>query len=223
MSGLLVTGTDTGVGKTFVACALAHALRANGRRVTVMKPVETGVTDVPDDARRLREAAADPASLDEVCPYRLRAPLAPGVAARLEGVTIDLARLEALMRRRLASADVLLVEGAGGLLVPIADSVTWADLAARLRLPLLVVAANRLGTINHCALTARVAEGMGLAVLGFVLSSPDPVRDASADTNAAAVRGLTGLSCLGELPHLEGPGEAILDVPRLLIALSKDS
>ena len=144
MSGLLVTGTDTGIGKTFVACALAHALRAGGRRVTVMKPVETGVTDAPDDARRLREAAADPAPLDEICPYRLRAPLAPAVAARLENVTIDLTRLEALIRRRLEDADVLLVEGAGGLLVPIADSVTWADLAARLRLPLLVVAANRL-------------------------------------------------------------------------------
>ena len=78
------------------------------------------------------------------------------------------------MRRRLEHADVLLVEGAGGLLVPIADSVTWADLAARLRLPLLLVAANRLGTINHCALTARVAESMGLPVLGFVLSQPRP-------------------------------------------------
>jgi dethiobiotin synthetase len=223
MSGLLVTGTDTGVGKTFVTCALARALRAGGRRVTVMKPVETGVTDAPDDARRLREAAADPASLDEICPYRLRAPLAPAVAARVEGVTIDLARLEALVRRRLASADVLLVEGAGGLLVPIADSVTWADLAARLRLPLLVVVANRLGAINHCALTARVATAMGLAVTGFVLSSPDPARDASADTNAAAITGLTGLICLGDLPHVNGPGEYMFDLPGLLVALSKDS
>jgi dethiobiotin synthetase len=223
MSGLLVTGTDTGVGKTFVACALAHALRAGGRRVTVMKPVETGVTEAPDDALRLRDAAADPAPLDEICPYRLRAPLAPAVAARLEGVTIDLARLEALIRRRLEGADVMLVEGAGGLLVPIADSVTWADLAARLRLPLLVVAANRLGTINHCALTARVAEGMGLSVAGFVLSSPGPGRDLSADTNAAAITGLTGMPCLGELPYLEDPRTAILDVPRLLIALSNDS
>jgi dethiobiotin synthetase len=222
MSGLLVTGTDTGVGKTVVACALARGLRAAGRRVTVMKPVETGVTEAPGDALRLRDAAADPAPLDEICPYRLRAPLAPAVAARLEGVTIDLARLEALIRRRLEGADVLLLEGAGGLLVPIADSVTWADLAARLRLPLLVVAANRLGTINHCALTARVAEEMGLSVAGFVLSSPGG-RDLSADTNAAAITGLTGMPCLGELPYLEDPRTAILDVPRLLIALSNDS
>ena len=223
MSGLLVTGTDTGIGKTFVACALARALRASGRRVSVMKPVETGVTDAPDDARRLREAAADPAPLDEICPYRLRAPLAPAVAARLENVTIDLARLEALIRRRLEDADVLLVEGAGGLLVPIADSVTWADLAARLRLPLLVVAANRLGTINHCALTARVADAMGLRVVGFVLSSPGSVRDDSAGTNAAAITSLTGLPCLGELPHLDDPARADLDVEGFLAALSKDS
>ena len=223
MSGLLVTGTDTGVGKTFVACALAHALRAGGRRVSVMKPVETGVTEAPEDARRLRDAAGDPASLDEICPYRLRAPLAPAVAARLEGVTIDLARLEALIRKRLENADVLLVEGAGGLLVPIADSVTWADLAARLGLPLLVVAANRLGTINHCALTAHVADGMGLSVAGFVLSSPVAARDPSADTNAEAITGLTGMPCLGELPHLADPREAVLDVSRLIVALSKDS
>src|SRR5262249_26400285 len=196
---------------------------ACGRRVTVMKPVETGVEDAPDDARRLREAAADPASLDEICPYRLRAPLAPAVAARLEGVRIDLARLEALIRRRLEYADVLLVEGAGGLLVPIADSVTWADLAARLRLPLLVVAANRLGTINHCALTARVADAMRLRVAGFILTSPSAVRDDSADTNAEAITSLTGLPCLGELPYLNDPAGADLDVARFLVALSKDS
>ena len=204
MSGLLVTGTDTGVGKTFVTCALAHALRARGRRVAVMKPVETGVIDRPEDALALRTAADDPAPLEEVCPYRLRAPLAPSVAARLEGVRIDLAHLESLIRRRLASAEVLLVEGAGGLLVPIADSVTYADLAARLRLPLLVVAANRLGTVNHCALTARVADAMGLEVLGIVLSQPSPTCDESVATNAATVAALTGLPILATLPHLPG-------------------
>ena len=208
MSGVLVTGTDTGVGKTFVACALAHALRARGRSVAVMKPVETGVTDQPQDAVALRDAATDPAPLDEICPYRLRVPLAPAVAARLEGVTIDLARLEALVRQRLGVADVLIVEGAGGLLVPIADSVTYADLAARLQLPLVVVAANRLGTVNHCALTARVAEAMGLEVLGVVLSQPSPACDLSAPTNADTIAALTGLPILGDLPHLASPRAA---------------
>ncbi len=219
MSALLVTGTDTGIGKTFVACALAHALRARGRTVAVMKPVETGVVSEPEDALRLRAAAADPAPLDDICPYRLRAPLAPAVAARAEGVTIDLARLETLIRRRQAAADVLLVEGAGGLLVPIRDGITYADLAARLGLPLLVVAANRLGTINHCALTARVAAAAGLTVLGFVLSQPTLDHDPSIASNAATIERLAGLTCLGEIPHLDDPAEAcrFLRVPERLL------
>src|SRR5213595_862138 len=104
MRGLFVTGTDTGVGKTFVACALAHALRARGVRVAVMKPIETGVVGEPEDALRLRAAAA-----------------------RLEGVAIDVDRLAGLIVQRAAAADVLLVEGAGGLLVPIRGMTTFAE------------------------------------------------------------------------------------------------
>jgi len=209
VSGLFVTGTDTGVGKTFVACALALALRARGRRVAVMKPVETGVETEPEDALRLRAAAADPAPLDDVCPYRLRAPLAPAIAARLEGVAIDVRRLAALIARRAASADPLLVEGAGGLLVPVAGRTTWADLAAELRLPAVIVGANRLGTINHCGLTARAALAAGIDVRGFVLSQPTPESDASAATNAEAIEDLTGLRCLGVLRHYAAPSEAV--------------
>ena len=215
MSALFVTGTDTGVGKTFVACALAHALRRRGRAVGVVKPVETGVDDTPDDASRLAAAAGDPSSLDDVCPYRLRAPLAPAVAARREGVAIDVDRLVRLIARRAAGVDVLLVEGAGGLLVPITDAVTFLDLAVAARLPALLVAANRLGTINHCALTARVARAAGLEVRGVVLSQPSAEPDGSADTNAAAIAALTGLPILGVLPHVARPEDAAdaLDVP----------
>src|SRR5690606_6766505 len=93
MGALFVTGTDTGVGKTFVTCAIARALRAAGRRVSAMKPVETGVDAAPDDAVRLRDAAGDPAPLDVVCPWRFRAPLAPSEAARAEGTTLDVETL----------------------------------------------------------------------------------------------------------------------------------
>jgi dethiobiotin synthetase len=218
VTALLVTGTDTNVGKTFVACALAHALRARGRRVTVMKPVETGVTGDPEDARALRAAAGDPAPLDVVCPVRLRAPLAPSVAARLEGRTLDPDDLTRRIAARAAEADVLLVEGAGGLLVPIAGRFTFADLALGAALPLLVVAANRLGTVNHTALTARVASALGLGLRGFVLSQPAPATDASAASNADEITTLTGLRRLGVLPHLADPrdGAAFLDVDALL-------
>jgi dethiobiotin synthetase len=215
---LLVTGTDTGVGKTFVTCAIAHALRGRGRRVSVMKPVETGVDDEPEDALRLRIAAADIAPLDVICPYRFRAPLAPAVAARAENRRIDVDRLVALVRERAAAADVLLVEGAGGLLVPIDGSVTFADLAATCNLPVLIVAANRLGTVNHTALTARVATAAGLTVRGFVLSQPDVRTDESGTSNAEEISRLTSLACLGILRHLPDPASAAaaIDVARLV-------
>ena len=209
MSVLFVTGTDTGVGKTFVACAMAHALRAAGRRVGVVKPVETGVAGEPEDARRLAAAAHDPTPLDDVCPYRLAAPLAPAVAAVREGVVVDVERIAALVERRARDVDVCLVEGAGGLLVPIVGTRTYLDLARRLRMPVVVVAANRLGTVNHCALTARVAAAAGLDVRGFVLSQPDATTDASADSNAETIVALTGLRCLGTLPHLGRPEDAV--------------
>ena len=201
MNALLVTGTDTGVGKTFVACALVTALRQRGLRVAVMKPVETGVQGKPEDARALRAAAADPGPLDDICPYRFRAPLAPVVAARLEGTTVDVARLLALVARRRQGADILVIEGAGGLLVPLDARTTYAELAARGGLPVLIVGANRLGTVNHCALTARVAASAGLVVPGFVLSQTTPETDRSAATNAETIATLTGLKCLGVLPH----------------------
>jgi dethiobiotin synthetase len=212
MTAVFVTGTDTGVGKTFVACALAHAWRRRGRRVAVMKPIETGVEGEPDDARRLAAASGDPAPLDDVCPYRLRAPLAPAVAARLEGVALDVERLVALVVRRAAEADVLLVEGAGGLLVPVAGRATWADVALRAALPLLVVAANRLGTVNHCVLTARVAAAAGLTVRAIVLSQPSAHPDPSAATNPDTVRDLTGLP-VAAIPHFASPEAAASALP----------
>jgi dethiobiotin synthetase len=180
-----------------------------------VKPIETGVEGEPEDARRLMAAAQDPASLDDVCPYRLRAPLAPSVAAAREGVTIDTDAISTLIARRARTVDVLLVEGAGGLLVPIAGATTYLDLARRLTAPLLIVAANRLGTVNHTALTARVAQAAGVEVCGFVLSQPSLVTDISAETNAETIASATGLRCLGVLPHLAQPehAAALLTLP----------
>jgi len=220
MAGILVTGTDTGVGKTIVACALAAALLERGTRVAAWKPVETGIepgAEDSSDAALLARAAACNASLDSVCTYRLRAPLAPAVAARLEGVVIDIARLGAAYRQHADRTDLVVIEGAGGLLVPLAGRTTYLDLARYLDVPILVVAANRLGTINHTALTARVAAAEGVRVAGFVLNHPlaprsegatappgtvPTVRDQSMATNRDAIIEQTGLPCLGELPHV---------------------
>ncbi len=203
MRGLFVTGTDTGVGKTEVAAALVAGWRARGLDVGAMKPAQSGVEDgLPTDADRLRTAAGggDPPEL--VCPYTLRAPLAPAVAARLEGVEIDVQRvLEAaqeLGRRHAA----LVVEGAGGLLVPLSATSTFADLAVALGLPVLVVARAGLGTVNHTALTCEALRARGLRVSGVVLNRSTAAADPSEPHNAAEIERLTGARVLATLPFL---------------------
>jgi dethiobiotin synthetase len=217
MRGVLVTGTDTGVGKTVVACALARGLVRAGLRVAVWKPAETGwdpsSAERLSDAAHLRDASGSEEPLEAICRYRLRAPLAPAIAARLQGLVVDLAELGRAYRTRASAADVVVVEGAGGLLVPLSGRMTYADLARSLDLRVLIVAANRLGAINHTALTARVATAEGASVIGFVLndvsgaSTPPgarnspPVADVSAGTNRDAIIELTSLTCLGEIPY----------------------
>ncbi len=171
MSAIFVTGTDTGCGKTAVACALARSLRFAGKRVRVLKPIETGCVDgVPADARALAEAAGDDAAVERLCPYRLAIPAAPEVAARAEGVAIALGPIEAALARARGDADLVIVEGAGGLLVPISPGLDMAGLASQLRLPILVAARAALGTINHTLLTLEAARARGLRVLGVVVS-----------------------------------------------------
>ncbi len=221
---LAVTGTDTGVGKTLVTCALAAALRAARVGVAVMKPVETGVSDgdAGTDAERLRRAAAHNDGLAlpvaDVCPAVYAEALAPLIAAERAGRPLALATLDAARERleaRLASAAhgpasvglefgrntgdesaALLVEGAGGLLVPLARDergavADLATLAARWALDLVVVAADRLGALNHTLLTVREAERRGIRVRLVVLNALRPApADVAETTNFDALRGL---------------------------------
>ena len=202
MAGLFITGTDTGVGKTFVARGMVSALRARGRRVGVMKPVETGcgggMTRRATDALALRSAAGSKVSLDHICPYRLDAPLAPDVAARLENVRIDPQVILAAFRVIDADHDLTLVEGAGGLLVPIVERYSMADLARDLELPLLVVVDSKLGAINHTLLTLEAAAARGLAVRGYVLNHAAAADEAAA-TNASMLERCTDVPCLGTI------------------------
>ncbi len=210
--GLFVTGTDTGVGKTAVACALARALRARGVDLGVMKPMETGVPpEGPEDARALRDAAGVDDPLDDVCPLRFELPAAPTVAARAEGREVNLALVRAAAERLASRHELLLVEGAGGLLVPAAPGLTMAGLASELGLPLLVVARTRLGTINHTLLTLLAAEHLGLPVLGVALSHADgPLSPADA-ANLEALRAELGDRVVLELPPTADPGRLAVD------------
>jgi dethiobiotin synthetase len=203
MRGLFVTATDTGVGKTEVACALVEAARADGLDVGAMKPAQSGLEPgVASDAERLRAAAggADPAEL--VCPYAFAPPLAPGVAARLAGVEISLGRIVDAARALAARHQALLVEGAGGLLVPLGPRQSYADLAVALGLPVLVVARAGLGTVNHVALTVEALRARRLPIAGIVLNRTGPADDPSVPHNAAEIEKLTGLAPLASLPYV---------------------
>ncbi|OFW34053.1 MAG: dethiobiotin synthase [Acidobacteria bacterium RIFCSPLOWO2_12_FULL_60_22] len=195
--GLLITGTDTGVGKTFVACGLAGSLRQQGFRVAPFKPAETGCEPdpksqalVPADAELLRRATATQASIETICPYRFRAPLAPWVAAELEGASIDPQRLERCYRELSDSHDFVLVETAGGILVPLAESFHYADLARLLDLPVLVVIGSKLGAINHTLLTLEFLSNAGLRVLACVLNHPTAEAGPAIETNERTLRRL---------------------------------
>ena len=204
--GLFVTGTDTGVGKTLVAAGLLRLAVRRGLRPIPFKPVETGCDPEPADARRLWRAAGAPIPADDVCLHALPLPAAPALAAAAARRTIDLIavadRAYALGQR----GDFLLVEGAGGLLVPYAGSETTADLAARIGLPLLVVGRTALGTINHVALTLAEAARRRLPVAGYLLSRTDSEAGPHESGNAELIATITGRRPLGIVPHV--PPEA---------------
>ncbi len=205
-AAVFVTGTDTGCGKTAVACAIARAARAAGLRVRVMKPVETGCEPAEGslhaaDAMALAHAAADDSPLDRICPYRLRLAAAPSVAARAEGVAIDPTRIHALCESARAESDLLIVEGAGGLLVPLTQTLDMAELARILDLPLVVVARATLGTINHTRLTLEAAHARGLDVLGLVVSQATPCLCAADRANLDELQSHLSVALLGILEH----------------------
>jgi dethiobiotin synthetase len=188
--GVFVTGTGTEVGKTVVAAAIAHTLAAAGRNVAVFKPAVTGI-DEPGEADHelLRRAAGSEQSDAEIAPYRYGPPASPHLAASMAGEAIDPERLLAAARDAAASAEVLVCEGVGGLLVPLAGPYLVRDLAADLGLPLTIAASPGLGTINHTLLTIEAARSAGLEVGSVVLTpwpqEPTEVERSNAETIAA--------------------------------------
>lgn len=200
--GLLVTGTDTGVGKTVVTAAVAYNLAALGLSVAVMKPVQTGTAEghLPDVLFCYGVLGKRP-DLGRVCPYMFRAPLAPMVAARLEGAEVDPARIGAVYGGLLEENDVVLVEGAGGVKVPLREGYFFSDLARDLSLGALVVARPSLGTINHTLLTLEHLERASVTVAGVVINDFPSDPDVAARTNPALLGELTPVEIVGVCPH----------------------
>ncbi|HZE92118.1 MAG TPA: dethiobiotin synthase [Rhizobacter sp.] len=186
--GYFVTGTDTEVGKTLVSCALLLHLRTQHRRVVGMKPVAAGTMDRGGDnedvvALRAASSIRVPRELDN--PYGLSRPMSPHLAARLDGQHIDVALLAERYRQLAAQADAVVVEGAGGFLVPLNDTHSGADLALVLQLPVLLVVGLRLGCLNHALLTQEAILSRGLRLAGWVANRIDPqmrAQDANIDT-----------------------------------------
>jgi dethiobiotin synthetase len=201
--GFFVTGTDTGVGKTVAACAIVAALRRAGETVRVMKPVETGVGAAgPLDAIALSAAAGDPDPLADVCPLRFALPAAPNVAARAEARAVDLDLVRGAWHRISSRGGVAVVEGAGGLLAPLTDDCTMADLGRELALSFVVVARGALGTINHTLLTLAEIERRGLPLAGVIISIGARPLSQADDANLDFLRARLGDRLLGEIPPL---------------------
>ena len=206
-AGLFVTGTDTGVGKTLITAGLAAALRARGIDVGVMKPIETGCPTrgsrlLPLDAMTLQEASGSRDSLDLINPYRFREPLAPMMAAEVSGRRIDMEKLRERFVRLADRHPAVLVEGAGGLMVPITETSSFLDFTGLLKLPLLVVIGSRLGALNHARLTVEAALHARVPVAGAVLNNPSSDRSLARKTNLLALRRLLPVPVLMEIPHL---------------------
>jgi len=175
MRSLFVAGTGTDIGKTHVACALIQAVRARGLTVDAFKPVVSGFDPADPDASdpgRLAQTLGEPEALPRISPRRYRAPLAPNLAARLEGETLNLDDLIADCQARLArpDRDLLLIEGAGGVMSPLTDEATNLDLMVALDLPILLVAGSYLGTVSHVLTALEVIRARNLAVAAVVMS-----------------------------------------------------
>lgn len=204
--GYFITGTDTGVGKTVVTASLARCLAQRGLSVGVMKPVETGQPNgdpAASDMERIRAASGALDPIEVVSPYRFPHPLAPLAAARLAGVAINPDHLRGCLETLARGHSVMLVEGIGGVLVPLTEDCYARDLIVRFNLPCLVVGRASLGGINHALLTVEALRHHRVQMVGIVLNSPvEPVRDSTqVESTVELVRELSRIPVFGPLPH----------------------
>jgi len=201
---LFITGTDTGVGKTYIVARLLHLLRASGIRCAGMKPICCGDRR---DAEALLAAGSDCVTIDEVNPVWLKTPAAPIVGTLLEKTTIDIEQILGAFHALQERVEHVIVEGTGGWLVPIRSEYFVSDLAAAMKLPVVVVAQNRLGCLNHAVLTVRSVSSHQLRCVGLVLNNPETTSDIAALTNADILERIL------DVPLLAGLGENLTELP----------
>ncbi|WP_407060826.1 dethiobiotin synthase [Agrilutibacter terrestris] len=218
MRACYVTGTDTGIGKSFASAALLHALRARGGRAVGMKPVASGCEATAEGLRNedalLLQQASDPMPpYADVNPYALANPLAPELAAADAGVTLALPPITHAYARLAAIADTVVVEGVGGWAAPLTASLDQVDLVRALELPVVMVVGLRLGCISHARLTARAIEADGVRLIGWIANDIDPAM-ARMDDNFAILQRVLPAPCWGRLPH--APGAAAREIARHL-------
>ena len=205
--GLFITGTDTEVGKTVVAGGIAKVLKDRGQDVGVFKPIASGCRSdrgvlVSRDAEFLAHCADSAQTLDHICPVRFREPLAPEVAVRRGAEPIELEVIRTYYNRLASEKDVMIVEGVGGLLVPLGKDLLVANLVGQMDLPLLIVAKPELGTINHTLLTIEAARARGLRVAGIVINSyVADTASVAEETNPAAIERASGVKVLAIVPR----------------------
>lgn len=224
--GLFVTGTDTGVGKTRIACALLRAGAGSGLRAVGMKPLASGARPEArglrnEDVEQLRAAANVAAPPHLVNPYCFEPAIAPHLAAAEAGIVVDLDRIAGAYSRLADLADFVVVEGAGGLLVPIGPALTMADVAGRLALPIVLVVGMRLGCLNHALLTCESIERHGLRLAGWVANCIDPEMQ-RLEKNIAELGARINAPLLGVAPYDPAPGALpMVDIAALRLADAK--
>jgi dethiobiotin synthetase len=201
---LFITGTDTGVGKTFTAARLLHLLRASGTSCAALKPICCGDRR---DAELLLAAGSDGLTIDEVNPVWLKTPAAPIVGSLMENVDIDVDHILAAFHSLQSRVKHVIVEGTGGWMVPIHRNYFVSDLAVAMKAPVLAVAYNRLGCLNHAVLTVQNILGRGLSCPGLVLNNSQETDDIAAQTNADTLRKILDVPVLPEL------GENLTELP----------
>jgi dethiobiotin synthetase len=220
-TGVFIAGTDTGVGKSVVSATLLAALNASGHRAVGMKPVASGCRQTPqglrnEDAELLIAHSAGTPDYALVNPFALPEAIAPHLAARHAGVDIRLDAIQAAFAALSTNAQFVVVEGAGGWMVPLSDTLTQADLPRALGLPVILVVGLRLGCINHAQLSARAIVDDSCELTGWIANRIDPHMDC-AEENLATLRALLPVPCLGVLPHASAPD------PRALASHLRDA